>query len=1043
MAKFFTERPIFATVVALAISIIGLFFAVTLPVDRYPNITPPQVSVTAMYPGADAEVVANTVAEVIEKNIAGVENVNSVSSSSNANGFYMMGVQFLPGTDSDMAAIRVQNAVAGAEAALPDTVRSIGVITKKSAGDMALVVSISSPHGTYDSTFLKNYFSMNYLDELKAIPGVGTIQEFGSDFAMRIWIDPAKMSQYKLTAPEIIGAIKSQNQQVAAGSIGTSPTDMKQSFQYIVTIKGRLTTEEEFGNIVVRANPDGSLIHLKDVAKVELDARNHDFIATDGNHHVTALAFSLADDANAIETIGKIKEKIEEDSHTFPEDMTYSVVLDNTEFIYASLKEVRNTFIEALCIVAMIVFLFLQNWRSTLIPMIAVPVSLLGTFISFAILGFTINTLTLFAMVLAIGLVIDDAIVVIEAVEYEMRHNHLSAKEATLAAMKKVQNPVIGVALVLSAVFVPVAFLGGIVGVLYEQFALTIAVSVLISAFVALSLTPALCAGILKPVENGTNLRWGSGIHQKFNHWMDKKTEAYGRILCKLWHIAVAPFIVLVGLTVASVAIFIQLPTAFIPAEDNGYFVSALSLPEGAVNHRTAKAINAFVKYMQEQPGVKKAFGVVGFDPLSGGVKSNAGASFIKLEPWSERKEKEAQLGPLIMKAFAYNAAHPEVKVMAMNPPAVPGLGSTGGFSLYIQNKKGASVENMQDTIDKFLAEAQKRPEIQMVYTTFHADTPSYKFDIDREKVQKSGVNLADVYMALQVYYGSAQINDFTTFGKNFKVVAQAEAPYRMSPEDNKFLTVRNNQGQMIPISQFITTERSNSISVITRYNNFPAIKIGGMQAAGYTSGQALNALEQVAKDTLPFGYSIHFSGTSEQEKMAETKTLAALSLGILFVFLALAALYESWKVPFAVILGMPTGFFGACLGAWILNVSNDIYFQIGLLTIIGLAAKNAILIVEYAKVRVDAGMEALEAAVEASKIRLRPILMTSLAFIMGSIPLALSGGAGGHARFEMGVTVVLGVLSATIFQIFIVPLLFVGIEKLHGKTSKNVVTMK
>ena len=407
MAKFFTERPIFATVVALAISITGLFFAVTLPVDRYPNITPPQVSVTAMYPGADAEVVANTVAEVIEKNIAGVENVNSVSSSSNANGFYMMGVQFLPGTDSDMAAIRVQNAVAGAEAALPDTVRSIGVITKKSAGDMALVVSISSPHGTYDSTFLKNYFSMNYLDELKAIPGVGTIQEFGSDFAMRIWIDPAKMSQYKLTAPEIIGAIKSQNQQVAAGSIGTSPTDMKQSFQYIVTIKGRLTTEEEFGNIVVRANPDGSLIHLKDVAKVELDARNHDFIATDGNHHVTALAFSLADDANAIETIGKIKEKIEEDSHTFPEDMTYSVVLDNTEFIYASLKEVRNTFIEALCIVAMIVFLFLQNWRSTLIPMIAVPVSLLGTFISFAILGFTINTLTLFAMVLAIGLVID------------------------------------------------------------------------------------------------------------------------------------------------------------------------------------------------------------------------------------------------------------------------------------------------------------------------------------------------------------------------------------------------------------------------------------------------------------------------------------------------------------------------------------------------------------------------------------------------------------------------------------------------------------
>lgn len=1043
MAKFFTERPIFAIVVALAISIVGLFFAMTLPVDRYPNITPPQVSVTAAYPGADAEVVADTVAEVIEKNIAGIENFNSISSSSNSNGLYMLRVQFLPGTDSDMAAIRVQNAVAGTEAALPDTVRAIGVTTRKSAGDMALVVSLISPNGTYDSTFLKNYFSMNYLDELKSIPGVGTIQEFGSDFAMRIWLDPSKMAGYNLTAPEIIGAVKSQNQQVAAGSIGTPPADTNQSFQYIVSVKGRLTTADEFGNIVVRTNPDGSLIHLKDVAKIELDARNYDFIATDGKNNVSALAFSLADDANAIETIGQLKAKIEEDSHSFPEDMTYAVTLDNTEFIYASLKEVRNTFIEALCIVALIVFFFLQNWRSTIIPMIAVPVSLLGTFISFAILGFTINTLTLFAMVLAIGLVVDDAIVVIEAVEYEMRHNHLSAKEATLAAMKKVQNPVIGVALVLSAVFVPVAFLGGIVGILYEQFALTIAVSVLISAFVALSLTPALCAGMLKPApnekESGQFARWT----YRFDAWFERKVEAYGRVLRRLWHIVWAPMIVLLGLTAASVALFFHLPTAFIPQEDNGYFISTLSLPEGSVNKRTSEAINGFVNYMREQPGVKQALGVTGFDVLSGGIKPNSGVSFIKLKPWSERKDKEEQLGPLIMKAFAYNASHPEVSVMAMNPPAVPGLGSTGGFSLYIQNKKGDSIENMQMAVDNFVKEAQKRPEIQMVYTTFHADTPSYKFDIDREKVQKSGVNISDIYTALQVYYGSAQINDFTTFGKNFKVVAQADTPYRMSPEDNKFLMVRNRMGQMVPISQFIRAERSNSISVITRYNNFPAIRVGGMQAAGYSSGDALTALEEVAKETLPFGYSANFAGTSEQEKEAGRKTILALSLGILFVFLALAALYESWKVPFAVILGMPTGFFGACLGAWALHVSNDIYFQIGLLTIIGLAAKNAILIVEYAKVRVDAGMDALEAAIEASKNRLRPILMTSLAFIIGNIPLALSGGAGGHARFEMGVTVVLGVLSATIFQIFIVPMLFVGIEKIHGKGLKEVTTVK
>lgn len=1040
MAKFFINRPIFAIVVALVISIAGMLCMLTLPVDRYPKITPPQVGVHAFYPGADSEVVAQTVAQIIEKNVVGVEGFRSISSTSNSNGSYSMTVQFESDTDSDMATIRVQNGVTASDAALPDTVRAIGVTTRKSSGDMALVISLVSPNGTYDDTFLKNYFSMNYLDELKSIPGVGNVMEFGSDFAMRIWLDPGKMAQNKISATEVIAAVKTQNQQVAAGNIGTAPVNKNQAFQYIVTVKGRLLTEQEFGDIVVRTNQDGSMLRLKDVARIQLDAKSYDFIARLGENAASVVAFSLTDDANAIDTINQIKAKLEEDRKTFPDDMDYRISVDNTDFVYASIKEVLQTFMEALIIVGIIVYVFLQNWRSTLIPMIAVPVSLLGTFASFAVLGFTINTLTLFAMVLAIGLVVDDAIVVIEAVEYEMRYNHLPPLKATMVAMEKVQSPVIGVAIVLAAVFVPVAFLGGIMGILYKQFALTITVSVLISAFVALSLTPALCAGMLH-VPGKEQRR--SSIQQfwdRFNDYFDRMIESYGHFLKKMGNRIIAPMAVLLGLSIASVVLFITLPTAFLPQEDNGYFITSFSLPEGAVNVRTNAAISDYLKYMKEIPGVQETMGVTGFDILSGGQKPNAGLSFIKLKPWEERMDSSEQINAVIAKAFAFNAMHPEVSVMAMNPPPIPGLGASGGFSMYIQNKNGDSTENMQTVIGRFLQAANQRPEIKMAYTTFRMDTPSYNFDVDREKAQKSGVNVGDIFTALQVYYGSVQINDFTAYGRNFKVVAQADIDYRMSPEDNKFLTVRDNKGNMVPISTFITPKKSNAISVITRYNNFLAVKIGGSQADGYSSGEALNALEEVANEVLPNGYGYAFAESSAQEREASGKTIYALSLGMLFVFLSLAALYESWKVPLVVIFGMPTGFFGACLAAWLFTVYNDIYFQIGLLTIIGLAAKNAILIVEYAKVRTDAGMDALEAAIEASKIRLRPILMTSLAFILGNVPLALSTGAGANSRSEMGIAVVFGVLSATIFQIFIVPMLFVLIENFHigGRNQKQ-----
>lgn len=1034
MAKFFINRPVFAIVVALVISIAGFLCMMILPMDRYPNITPPQVQVSATYPGADSDVVGTTVAQVIEKQVIGSEGFDNMSSTSNADGTYSLTVQFLSGTDPDMASVRVQNAVSQSNAGLPETVRTLGVTTKKSTGDIALVISLYSPNDTYDSTFLKNYFSMNYLDELKNIKGVGNVMEFGSDYGMRIWMDPTKMSQNGVTAAEVLAAVQTQNQQVAAGSIGARPQGDDQSFQYTITVKGRLASADEFGNIILRTNSDGSMLRLKDVARVELDAKDYNFLARGDGKDSTGVAIQLTNDANAIETLGAVKEKLAEDAKSFPQDMSYDIVIDNTEFINASINEVLHTFVEALILVGIIVFLFLQNWRSTLIPMIAVPVSLLGTFASFEILGFTINTLTLFAMVLAIGLVVDDAIVVIEAVEYEMRYNGKKPKEATFIAMQKVQSPVIGVAAVLSAVFIPVAFLGGVMGILYKQFALTIAVSVLISAFVALSLTPTLCAMMLK---EDTKDKADRGRVRRFFDWFndsfDRMVETYGHMLDKLGRRLVLPIGFLVVLSAAAAFFFLKLPTAFIPQEDNGYFLSSISLPEGATASRTNDAVTRFTDFMRAQPGVAHTMGITGLDILSSGHKPSAGTSFIRLKHWDERKTPDTQVNAVIGKVFAYSAMNPEVNIIGMNPPPIPGLGASGGFTLYIEDKAGDTTEEMNNVVQKFLAAANKRPEIKSAYTMFRMDTPAYNFDVNRDKAMKNGVNVGDIFTTLQAYYGGVQINDFTLFGRNFKVVAQADTNYRMSPSDNKFLQVKDSKGNMVPISNFITPKQTSSAAVLTRFNNFPAVKIGGNQADGYSSGQALDALEEVAKEVLPTGYGYSFAESSQQEREAGNKTVYALALGILFVFLALAALYESWKVPFTILFGIPTGFFGAALAAELFKVNNDIYFQIGLLVIIGLAAKNAILIVEYAKVRTDSGMDPHQAAVEASKIRLRPILMTSLAFILGTIPLALSTGAGSAARSEMGITVVFGTLSATVFSIFLTPMLFIFIEKLHG----------
>lgn len=1031
MSKFFIERPIFAIVMAIVISIAGVLCMFTLPVDRYPHITPPQVSVHATYYGADSQVVNDTVAEVIEKQVVSVEGFDNMSSTSNSNGSYSLTVQFKSGVDDDMATVRVQNAVSQATAGLPDSVKTLGVTTQKSSGDIALVISLQSPNNTYDAAFLKNYFSINYLDELKTIPGVGTVTEWGSDYAMRVWLDPMKMTKNNITTPEVVSAISTQNQQIAGGIIGTAPVTEGTALQYIVNAEGRLKTPEQFGDIVLRTNEDGSLLKLKDVSRIVLDQRSYDFIARSGTHPSSAIGISLTSDANAVQTLTQIKQKLAEDAKSFPEDMTYTINTDNTDFINASINEVMHTFFEALLLVAIIVYIFLQNWRSTLIPMIAVPVSLLGTIASFEVLGFTINTLTLFAMVLAIGLVVDDAIVVIEAVEYEMRYNNKSPKEATYIAMQKVQSPVIGVACVLAAVFVPVSFLGGIMGILYKQFALTIAISVILSAFVALSLTPTLCASILKEdskvIERGRLQKFWD----KFNDGFDRMVKVYGKFLHKLSKRLIVPMGVLVALTVISGVLFVKLPTAFLPLEDNGYFLASFTLPEGSVNIRTNQEVEKFLSFIAKQPGVQEEMGITGFDILSGGQKSNAATSFVKLKPWDERKTADTSVDAIIGKAFAFGAMNPGANIIAMNPPPIPGLGNSSGFSMYILDKSGGSMEELNDVTNQFLAAANQRPEISGAYTTFRMDTPAYHYDVDRLKAEKNGVSIGDIFSTLATFYGGNTVNDFTLFGRNYKVVVEGDTPFRMNLADNKYVTVRDTSGNMVPIGNFITPTQTSTAAVITRFNNFPAVNIGGNNASGYSSGQALTALQEVADQVLPSGYSYAFADTSEQEIEAGNKTVYALSLGILFVFLSLAALYESWKIPFSILFGLPTGFFGAVVAAFAFNVYNDIYFQIGLLTIIGLAAKNAILIVEYAKVRVDNGMDAVQAAIEAAEIRLRPILMTSLAFILGNIPLALSTGAGSVSRSEMGIAVVFGVTSATVFQIFIIPMLFIVLERL------------
>ncbi len=1045
MSKFFIHRPIFAIVISVIIVIVGILAAFQLPVAQYPQISPPTVSVGTTYTGANASVINDTVAQIIEEQVNGTQGMDYMSSNSDDTGRYSLSVVFETGTDGDMDSVKVQNNVAIANASLPSDVQQVGVTTKKSSNDMAYLLSINSPDGSYDRAFMKNYADIYLLDELKRVSGVGNVQIFGSDYAMRIWLNPDRLAELGLTIADITDAIKEQNVQAPAGTVGAMPLNNGQEKQYTGKISGRLVTPEEFGNVII-SSKDGKFVRIKDVARVETGEKSSAIISKFNGYPAVGFGVNLTSDANAMQTVAGVREVLEKARPTLPPGLQMSQVFDSTNYINASIKEVIETFVEALLLVVLVIFVFLQSWRATIIPLLAVPVSLIGTLAAFVVLNFSINTLTLFAMVLAIGLVVDDAIVVIENVEKHMEEG-LTPVDATERAMAEVQGPVVAIAFVLAAVFVPVAFLGGMTGILYRQFALTIAVSMALSAFVALTLTPALCAMILKRHEPKDDEGALGHAFKRFNDWFESTKRGYMGVVAKFIRRTRLAILFMVIVCIISVALFKVLPSTFVPDEDQGYAFAVVQLPEGTSMNITQATIDKVATAAKEVNGVENVMSITGFDMLGGGSKPSAGLVVLGMKDWSQRPDSSQSVDSAVKQLFGIGArVAPEATVIAMNPPALPGLGSVGGWSLQLQDMSGHTDEELADITNKIVAAANQRPELMGVRTTFKMTAPTYEYEIDREKVKQLGVTLSDVFTAMQVNFGGTQVNDFNRFGRSYKVMLQSDVTYRSEAEAMKFVYVKTSSGTMVPLDTLLKPKMSSGPTTISRFNGARAINIQGSAGSGYSSGEAMAAIREVVEQNAPSGFNIEWSGQSREEAKASSSTLQVLALALVFVFLCLAALYESWSVPFAVLLTVPTGIMGALASEYGLSLlegmfghtnaglQNSVYMQIGIIMIIGLAAKNAILIVEFAKVRVDRGMEPVKAAIEAAGLRLRPILMTSFAFIIGCLPLAAASGAGAAARNGMGVAVVGGMLFATALGIFLIPVFFVAMEWIAAK---------
>ena len=1033
MARFFIDRPVFAIVLAIIITLLGTIAGFSLPIAQYPNITKPRISVNTNYVGASADIVEKAVAQTIEQKVSGVENMLNMSSVSTSSGEYKLNVEFNLEKNADIASVEVQNRVSQATSSLPSEVSGYGVTTAKESAETIMYFGLYSPKNTYDAMFLRTYADANFLDAVKRVKGVSTVGEYGPEYAVRIWLNPEKMAQLGVTVTDVSNAIKTQNIQAAVGSIGNRPTVDKQERTYSASAQGRLNTPEEFGNVIIRSN-NGDNLKLKDIATIKEGPRNDLIVSKLNGGDSVVFPVSLTSDANAIETVKNIREVLKDAESRFPDDMKLVVIQDNTQFITESLEKVAHTFVEALILVILVVFMFLGSWRATLIPILAVPVSLVGTFASFVILGFTINTLTAFAMILAIGLVVDDAIVVVEAVEHHIQENGMSPKEATYRAMNEVSGPVVAIAFVLSAVFIPVAFTGGTVGELYKQFAITISVSMMLSAIVALSLTPALCSLILVKKEEVPKGFIGKAV-KAFDDWFARTLAKYVKNVegcirkSKLILTCLIVVVICIGFLAKAT------PTGFVPNEDQGMTAVSIALPEGASSNRTQQIMAGLAQNMRKLPGVKNVMEVSGIDILSMGQKANAGLAVVTMEDYSKRSNSVQDVIPMI---FGMGAKIPDATVMAFQPPSLPGASSTGTLSLYLMNLGGEDVNTMGERANEFLAACRKRPEIGMLYTTLNTNTPMYQFEVDRDKAQSLNVPVSTVYSALQAFLGGNEINDINNFGRTWKVVMQADEKYRTGVEDMRYFFVRSNDGKSIPLNTLVKPSPKNSSVVMTRFNGASAIKISGDPASGYSSGQAMAAIEEVAKQVLPNTYTYEWTGQSLDEIEAGSRSTQIFIISLIFVFLCLAALYESWTIPLAVLLSVPSAVFGCFLVQYARGLQNDVYMQIGLITLIGLAAKNAILIVEYAKMNMEQGMDVVHAAVEAAHVRLRPILMTSFAFILGCLPLAIATGPGAGARVSMGNAVVGGMTIATLFGIFLIPVLFVVVERFFSRKKKG-----
>ncbi|SDX75499.1 efflux RND transporter permease subunit [Hymenobacter psychrophilus] len=1040
IAETFIRRPVTAIVTSLVLLLLGVLAILNLPVGQYPEITPPTVSVNGTYTGADAQTVEQTVATPVEVQVNGTPGMTYLQSNSTSNGQMSMTVNFELGTDVNIAALDVQNRVGIALPTLPQEVQRLGLTVRKRNPSILMLVALYAPKGSHNNTFLDNYANLFVKDALLRTKGVGDIVSRADDFAMRVWLNPDKLSQLGVTAQEVTAAIQEQNAQIAAGSIGAPPANAGQTFEYIVFVKGRLSTAEEFGDVIIKTRPEtGAVVYLKDVARLELGKFNYaNNSYVDGKRAAYLLVYQ-APGANALETYDNVRATMERLKQQFPTDLTYIIPFEAATVVKVSIEEVLHTLVEALVLVIIVVFLFLQSWRSTLIPVLAIPVSIVGTFIFFIPLGFTINTLTMFGFVLAIGIVVDDAIVVVEAVEHNMNARKMPVLEATLEAMREISAPVIAIALILAAVFVPVGFIPGITGRLYQQFAITIAISVVISAFVALSLTPALCVLLLKPHERTQESKGLDKFFFKFNRWFERVTGKYGKGVQRGIKHARLVVILLVCLIAGTGLLYANKPTAFIPTEDEGRIFITYNLPEASSTDRSVAMLKNIMHELDSIPGIAHYAGLGGLNVINFSSKSNSGTIFCQLKPWAEREDEALQLQGLMATVQQRLSKFKEANIVVISPPPIPGLGNSGGFSFIFQERDGdGKIQTFDRNLKAFQAALAKRPEIVRPFSFFTASTPGYRLTIDREKAKKLGVSIADIGTALRTYLGSSYVNDFTLYGRNFRVVAQADSGYRGSISNLSQYYVRNSSGGMVPLSTITSYERAESAPLISHYNLFRSAEINGSAAPGYFSGDALKALQEVAKESLPQGYGYEFSGLTREEQLAGGQTVYIFGLSLLFVFLLLAALYESWSVPFSVLLAVPLGAFGAILALTFLpKLTNNVYAQIGLITLIGLSAKNAILIIEFAKERVDKGMPLLEATLEAVRLRLRPIVMTSLAFILGVTPLVFASGAGAISRQTIGWTVLGGMLSATLLAIFIVPVLYVLITRFaYGKTK-------